>query len=158
MKFIIKIYALLITICQRFLSHVFLLAIRVTWGYQFFLTGKGKLMNIDKTTGFFNDLGIPAPKFHAYLAGSTECFGGLLLLVGLASRVVSIPLAVTMIVAYLTAHKDNVHNLDDFVAQAPFPFLMTALIVLFFGAGIISIDGLLGCTVFKKKKSQSDAQ
>ena len=158
MKILIKIYGLLVTICEKFLSHLFLLAVRVTWGYQFFLTGKGKLTHIDKTTAFFSDLGIPAPKFHAILAGSTECFGGALLVIGLASRVVSIPLTVTMVVAYLTAHKDNVHSLDDFVAQAPFPFLMTALIVLFFGAGIISVDGLLEHTVFKKRKQSSNSQ
>jgi len=46
--------------------------------------------------------------------------------------------------------RDNVHNLDDFVAQAPFPFLLTALVIFAFGPGLLSIDGLLKYTIFAK--------
>src|SRR5204863_8135942 len=73
-----------------------LLVMRLYWGWSFFVTGKGKLLNLDKTAEFFGGLGIPFPKFNAALAGSTECLGGLLLLVGLGSRLVSIPLAFMM--------------------------------------------------------------
>src|SRR5476649_229859 len=79
------------------LQCVLLLVIRGWWGWSFFLTGKGKLMNLEKTAGFFNDLNIPFPKLNAILAGSTECFGGLLLLLGLFSRVASVPLIFTML-------------------------------------------------------------
>ena len=72
-------YNLLITI-GGWLQHVFLLVIRLYWGWQFFTTGMGKLAHIDKITGYFHTLGIPFPEVNAYLAGSTECFGGLLLL------------------------------------------------------------------------------
>ena len=85
------------------------------------------------------------------LAGGTECFGGLLLIAGLGGRLAAIPLTITMTVAYLTAHRDAVHSLDDFVAQPPFPFLLTALVVFAFGPGMISIDGLLKRTVFRKR-------
>src|SRR5580704_14597670 len=68
------------------LQSPLLLALRLYWGWQFFETGKGKLMNHEKVTEFFQSLHIPFPSFNVYLAGSTECFGGLLLLVGLGSR------------------------------------------------------------------------
>jgi hypothetical protein len=42
-----------------YLAPVFLLIMRLHWGWQFFETGKGKLSNIDKIVGFFHDLGIP---------------------------------------------------------------------------------------------------
>ena len=92
-------------------------------------------------------LNIPMPVFNAYLASATECFGGLLLVVGLASRLVAIPVAFTMIVAYLTADYEAVTSIfsdpDKFVAAAPFPYLLTALLVLAFGPGALSIDALI---------------
>jgi putative oxidoreductase len=124
-----------------------LLAMRLYWGWQFFETGKGKLENLDRTAGFFESLSIPAPRANAMLAGSTECFGGLLLLVGLGSRIVPIPLVFTMCVAYMTAHREAVEgildNPDKFVTQPPFLFLLTALVVLAFGPGRFSLDALL---------------
>ena len=53
------------------------------------------------TAGFFANLHIPLPKFNALLTGCTECFGGTLLLLGLAARLASLPLTIVMIVAFL---------------------------------------------------------
>ena len=129
------------------LQSPFLLIIRLYWGWQFFLTGRGKLMNLDRTANFFAGLHIPMPRLNAVLAGSTECFGGLLLLLGLGSRIVTVPLIFTMIIAYVTAESDKLHNLfarpDDFVSAAPFQFMLTAIIVLIFGPGLFSLDALL---------------
>src|SRR5258708_2114334 len=100
MKTLQKLYGTLVWIASN-LQSPFLLAIRLYWGWQFFLTGKGKLLNLDRTAKFFHDLSIPFPKLNAIMAGSTECFGGFLLLLGLGSRLVSITLAGTMTVAYL---------------------------------------------------------
>jgi putative oxidoreductase len=129
------------------LQPVLLLAIRLYWGWQFFQTGRGKLMNIDRTTDFFASLNIPMPHLNAYMAGATECFGGLLLLAGVASRITAVPLIGTMLVAYATAHRESVMNLfsnpDEFVTQAPFLFLFASVIVLIFGPGPLSLDGLV---------------
>src|SRR5262249_49750176 len=83
-----------------------LLSLRLYWGWQFFMTGKGKLINLDQTVDFFTQLNLPFPHLNAILAGSTECFCGLLLLLGLGSRFISIPLIATMVVAYLTADNE----------------------------------------------------
>jgi putative oxidoreductase len=121
-----------------------LLLVRISMGWGFFLTGKGKLLNLDRTTRFFDSLELPLPKFQAILAGSTEMAGGLLLIAGLGTRLISVPLAFTMVVAYLTAHRDEAFaSLSDFTDQAPFPFLMAALVTLAFGAGKFSVDRLL---------------
>lgn len=130
-----------------YLPDPVLLGIRLYWGWQFFQTGKGKLGNLEATTGFFTELGLPFPKLNAIMAGSTECFGGLLLLIGLFSRVISVPLICTMIVAYLTADLDAVKAIwsdsDSFVTAAPFLFLMAAVIVFTFGPGRYSVDDIL---------------
>lgn len=120
-----------------------LLAMRLVWGFGFFEAGRGKLGNLGATAGYFESLGIPAPGANAFAAAATECVGGLLLLAGFGARVVSVPLAVTMLVAYATAHSASLRSLDEFVVQAPFPFLLTALVVLAFGPGAFSVDALV---------------
>ncbi len=135
------------------LQSPFLLAVRLYWGWHFFLTGRGKLMNIDRTAGFFASLNIPMPKLNAMVAGSTECFGGLLLLLGLGSRIITLPLAFTMVIAYVTADHEALANIfndsDKFVTAAPFLFLYAALLILIFGPGKFSLDALL-CKCDKK--------
>jgi len=149
-----KLYQLYVKLISS-LQSPFLLIIRLYWGWQFFLTGRGKLMHLDKTAGFFANLHIPMPKLNAVLAGGTECLGGLLLLLGLASRIATIPLLVVMIVAYLTADYDKLINVfnkpDDFVSAAEFQFMLTVIIVLIFGPGILSLDALIAKIRGKQK-------
>jgi putative oxidoreductase len=79
--------------------------------------------------------------------GSVEMVGGILLILGLASRLISIPLSITMIVAYLTAHKEEVTSIfsepDKFIGASPFLFLMVTLIIVAFGPGLLSLDALI---------------
>jgi putative oxidoreductase len=150
-----KLYALYVSLVSK-LQSPFLLVMRLYWGWQFFLTGKGKLLNLDRTAAFFATLNIPAPKLNAIMAGSTECFGGLLLLLGLGSRIATVPLIFTMLVAYLTADPDKIkgvfNNPDAFVTAAPFLFLLTCVIVLIFGPGIFSLDAAIARICGEKKK------
>src|ERR1700760_3792464 len=126
------------------LTSVFLLLLRLYFFWQLFLTGKGKLLNIGKVSEFFASLGIPLPTLNAYLIGSLECFGSLLLIVGLMSRPLSLLIVSSMVVAYFTADFEAISNMfsdpDKFVKADPFPFLVTAVIVLLFGPGKFSVD------------------
>ena len=132
---------------RSFLQSVLLLLIRLYWGWGFFQTGKGKLMDVEKPTEFFQSLGIPFPHAQAILVGTTECVGGLLLLLGLASRVISIPLTILLVVAYLTADleiaKNIFNNPDKFLAADEFLFLFAVVLVLVFGPGKFSIDWIV---------------
>jgi putative oxidoreductase len=138
-----------------------LLTLRLYWGWAFFETGKGKLMNLGATSEFFASLGIPLPALNAAVAGSVECFGGLLLLIGLASRLTALPLMFTMIVAYLTADLAVVRNIfadpEAFVTAAPFLFLLAATVVFVFGPGAFSIDRLIS-RKFSAPASKGDLQ
>jgi uncharacterized membrane protein YphA (DoxX/SURF4 family) len=73
--------------------------------------GWNKLSHFDDTAAWFGNpdwgLGLPAPELMAALAGGTELVGGALLIIGLATRWISIPLMITMLVAALTVHWDN---------------------------------------------------
>lgn len=137
------------------LKDIFLLAVRLAWGSWFFLSGLGKWYSVDKVVDYFRELGIPYPEFNAYAAMFTEMIGGALLVLGLFSRVAAIPLIVVMVVALATAHHEAISNLlsnpQDILSQAPFTFLMAALIVLIFGPGRISLDYLMGKSCDKCK-------
>jgi putative oxidoreductase len=149
-----KLYRLWVSLISK-LQSPFLLIIRLYWGWQFFLTGKGKLMHLDKVAGFFATLHIPMPKFNAGLAGTTECVGGVLLLLGLGSRIITVPLIFTLIVAYLTADTDALRNIfsnpDAFMAADEYRFLLAAVIILIFGPGIFSLDAIIARLRSQKK-------
>jgi len=154
MKALIEKFYSWLTTLGRSLQSPVLLIIRLYWGWQFFQTGKGKLMDVSKPEQYFASLGIPFPHFQAILVGCTECFGGLLLLAGLASRLISVQLAIVLTVAYLTADIDRVRAIlsdpDKFVTADEFLFLFTVVIVFVFGPGALSLDALIG-KYFKAK-------
>ncbi|MGC2695007.1 MAG: DoxX family protein [Candidatus Angelobacter sp.] len=131
----------------NFLQSPFLLAIRVYWGWQFLQSGIGKFSHIDKVVSFFTDLGIPAPTLNAYFNASLETIGGILLILGLASRLIAVPLVINMIVAYITADREALTSFfsepGKFFGADPFPFLMVSLLVLIFGPGKLSLDTLI---------------
>jgi putative oxidoreductase len=125
-----------------------LLVLRLMFGWELFQTGKGKLENIDRFISFLTHLHIPMPVANAYFVASLECAGGMLLLLGLASRLIATPLTINFIVAYLTADHEAVVNFfkdqDAFTSAAPFLYLLVSLIVLAFGPGFFSIDEVIG--------------
>ncbi|HWU40724.1 MAG TPA: DoxX family protein [Candidatus Acidoferrum sp.] len=142
-----RIYLKLIWAGDR-LQSLFLLAVRLYWGWQFAQTGWGKLADLSKVTSFFAQLGIPAPGFNAVFISLLEFAGGILLAAGVASRLIALLLAGDMVVAFLTADREALFSIfsdpDKLYAAAPYTFLFASLLVLIFGPGGISIDALLG--------------
>ncbi len=126
----------------------FLLLVRFYWGWQFIQTGWGKINNIPKVTEFFTSLGIPIPGLHAQFIAGLEFVGGILLVLGLASRFIALPLTINMLVAYIVADREALFSVisdpDKFTAAAPFTFLVASLIILIFGPGSIALDTWVG--------------
>lgn len=119
------------------------LVARVTLGVLFMSTGWGKVHDLDKVTGFFTELGIPAPHLNAVMVSFVELVGGGLLLVGLASRLAALPLMASMGVAILTAQRDQLHGLPDLFGLVEWTYLALLLWVALSGPGKVSIDRLL---------------
>ena len=130
------------------------LLLRLSVGAMFFLAGRGKLMHLDRTTEFFAGLGIPFPHLNAIMAASTECFGGLLIVMGLLTRLASIPLAFVMVVAIATAKMGEVHNLGDFVGLSELAYLLIFVWLAISGPGVVSLDFLL-CKILGKSDRPS---
>jgi putative oxidoreductase len=137
------------------LQSPFLLAVRLYWGWQFAQTGWGKLHSLAKITDYFTSLNIPFPAANAHFIAGLEFFGGLLLIVGLGTRLVGLLLAANMMVAYWKGDHDAlVSILSDpgkFYVADPYTFLFASLLVLIFGAGWLSLDAL----ILKRLKEQA---
>lgn len=87
------------------------LAIRLYLVPIFWMAGTTKWAGFDSTVAWFGNpdwgLGLPFPEVLAFLATWVEIIGAVVLLVGLATRWVSIPLMATMVVAAGTVHWDQ---------------------------------------------------
>ena len=129
------------------LQSPFLLFVRLYWGWQLAESGWGKLHNLGKVTEFFGSLNLPMPAQMAVAISCLEFFGGILLAIGLFSRLLSLVLTINMIMAYVTADREALFSFfsdpDKFSAAAPYVFLIASLIILIFGPGKFCADYLL---------------
>jgi putative oxidoreductase len=119
---------------------------RLVVGVTFFYTGRGKLGNLDRTIGFFTDLGIPFPMANALFVSSLELVGGLCLMFGLGTRVFAALLSSTMVVALFTADKETF--IGKFPAEltdvGPVVLLLFLAWLVLYGAGAVSTDWAVG--------------
>ncbi|MCT8862299.1 HvfX family Cu-binding RiPP maturation protein [Shewanella xiamenensis] len=87
------------------------LALRLYLAPVLMQAGYNKLAHFEDTVTWFANpdwgLGLPMPTLMAALAAGTEFFGAILLLLGFATRLISIPLMITMLVAAFTVHWPN---------------------------------------------------
>jgi putative oxidoreductase len=116
---------------------------RIAIGLIFIQSGWGKLHHLDKVVQFFTSLGIPMPQLQAPFVAGVELVGGTLVLIGLFTRVASVPLIGTMVVAILTAKQSEIHELGDLLFMPEFLFIVLLLWLIVKGAGALSVDKLL---------------
>jgi putative oxidoreductase len=129
------------------LQSPFLLAVRLYWGWQLVQSGWGKLHHLNKITDYFTSLNIPAPALNAHFVSGLEFVGGILLILGLGSRLIGLLLTVNMLVAYWTADREALLSVfsdpGKFYNADPYTFLFASAMILVFGAGLFSFDTLL---------------
>jgi putative oxidoreductase len=146
MKKLLELYERF-AVLVSYLQSPFLLVVRLYWGWQLMQSGWGKLHHLDKVTDFFTSLNLPAPGVTAHFVSGLEFVGGLLLILGLGSRLIGLILSVNMLVAYWTADRDALFAVfsdpGKFYNADPYTFLFASAMVLVFGAGLFSVDALL---------------
>lgn len=138
------------------LQFLLLLFVRVYWGWQFFQTGSGKLSHLPKVTHYFSTLGMPFPPVTAVFIAWLELIGGILLMIGLISRLISLALFIDMMVAYIVADRAALLSFASdpgkFYAGAEYTFLFATAMVFVFGPGLFAIDTLISKMRAKPKK------
>ncbi len=122
---------------------------RLVIGQAYYQTGGGKIENFANTASFFGELGIPFPEANAFFVSRLEFWGGLLLVVGLATRLVAAGLASTMVVALATADRESFLGALRGTSEggltdvAAFVYLLFLLWLVLFGPGPASLDALV---------------
>ena len=144
------------------LSFLAPLVTRLVVGQAFFLTGRGKWQHFDNTVTFFTELGIPFPEANAAFVASLELVGGICLVLGLLTRLMSAGLLGTMAVALATADKERFLESLNPASEigpldvSPFVFLLFFLWLVLFGPGPLSLDALLKRWLGLGKKTSAD--
>ena len=152
-----KLYGLLVRVASS-LQPALLLVIRVyfgLWPAGIALNGWGKLHNLPHVTQFFASLGLPAPGPTAVFVSTFEFVAGILLAIGLLSRVAALGLMIDMMTAYITSDRDSLSSFfsdpSKFYNADPFIYLAFGLLIFVFGPGKLALDYLI------KKKYEPSA-
>ena len=117
---------------------------RVLLAVIFVLSGFNKLADIAGTAGYFGSMGLPVPTVTAVVVGLIELLGGLAIVVGFQTRIVSWVLAVFTIATALVAHtgwadqNQMIHFLKNVAITGGFLVLASS------GPGAYSIDARRG--------------
>ncbi len=133
-----------------------IILIRLIVGLVFLSEGIQKFLFPEiRGAGRFLKIGLPSPEFLGSFVGSVEIICGLLILIGLFTRLASIPLIVIMIVAFATTKSEIFIN-DGFWAvlhasRTDWSMLLGCIFLLIFGGGNWSIDQQM----FKQNKYEN---
>ena len=123
-----------------------LLLARVLVGVVLVAHGWDKLagQGVSATAGFFGSLGVPAPEVAAVAVAVLELGGGVLLVLGVATTVVTALVLVDMAVAYWLVHRGHGVFVDGGGWELVGVVAAVSLALLGAGAGRASLDHLLG--------------
>ncbi|MGZ3773282.1 MAG: DoxX family protein [Pseudobdellovibrionaceae bacterium] len=122
---------------------------RLTIGLVFIQSGWGKIHNLAKVTAYFESLHIPLSSIQAPFVAGVELVAGSLILVGLFTRFASIPLIGTMIVALLTAKREELTEFSSVFSTIEFLYIVILVWLLANGASFLSLDKMR-CKCSKK--------
>lgn len=117
---------------------------RLSVGVLFFESGRGKLFyKLNELIEYFGQLGVPFPHLQAPMVAAIEFVGGICLILGLATRLVSAPLAVIMVVAILTAQLEKAKTVGDFLYLPEVLLVVIFAWLIFSGPGKFALDNYI---------------
>jgi putative oxidoreductase len=153
MSTLLNLYARAVRVLNA-LEGPLLLAIRLYWGWQFATDGWGKVHHLARVGAYFAELNLPMPQTTAAFVSVLELVGGVLLAIGLGTRVVSLLLFINMTVAFWTAEKDAflgvLSNPDKFQGADAYNYWFAVLLILILGSGWIAADTLVARLIKRK--------
>lgn len=120
------------------------LVARLVVGEVFLVSGWGKLQHLPQIVENFAGWGIPFPAFTTPFVSTVEFAGGLLLVLGLFTRLAAVPLAIVMVVAIATVLWPDVDSLDTLLGLSETAYLAIFVWLAAAGPGAVSLDHVLG--------------
>lgn len=133
---------MMFTLVTEYFQSIVLLLVRLMLAYGFYEPAMSKWNNIDSVAGWFESMGMPFPTVNAYLAATTEILGVGLLVLGLFTRLISLPLIIIMIVAIFTVHLDNGFSAATNGFEIPLYYMLFLMVFVTHGAGKFSLDNI----------------
>jgi putative oxidoreductase len=117
-----------------------LTVLRVAVGIVFAVHGYQKLFTFGfhGVTGMFGHMGIPLPGFFAVVVTVVEFVGGILLILGVATRIAAAFIASDMMVAILVVHLKN-GFFNPHGVEFPLTLLAAAICLMLAGGGALSL-------------------
>jgi putative oxidoreductase len=119
------------------------LIMRIVVGYTFMLSGWGKLNALPQVIENFTEWGIPLPKILTPFVSGVEFFGGIMLILGLFTRIPAAMLAVVMVVAIKSAKWGDVDSVETLLGFEEATYFAAFMWLAIAGPGAASIDRLL---------------
>jgi len=125
--------------------NIGLTILRLVVGAIFIAHGGQKLFvfGFDGVAGAFGQMGVPMAGIVGPFVALVEFFGGLALITGLLTRLASLGLASTMVVAILLVHAAN-GFFNPGGIEFPLSLLGSTLLLALTGAGAWSLDAVIG--------------
>ena len=124
-----------------------MLIIRLFIAWEFWEAGKNKLDGRNWFDSVVDDFPFPfnviPTDISWFIATWTEILGAVAIAVGLATRFWAFALIILDIVAWYTVHADNGYNVCSNGFKLPLIYLLLLLVLLFSGAGKLSIDHII---------------
>ena len=122
-----------------------LLVLRIALGVVFIAHGSQKLFEftIPGTVQSFGSMGAPLPEVTAPLVAVLEFGGGMLLILGLFTRLVAILLTITMAVAIALAHSTSGFWVESGGFEYAGVLAAGALALALTGSGVLSLDRVM---------------
>ena len=119
------------------------LLLRLVFGYFWLETGWAKLNNLAFFTERFVEWGIPLPQLSATASGAVDLIGGALLILGLGTRLIAIPMIVNMLVALAVVVLPTISTFNEFVELDEVLYVCVLFWLLMAGPGKASLDRLV---------------
>lgn len=116
------------------------LAARIVVGWVFLWTGWQKLHFLPRMIENFREWGIPAPEILTPFASGMELVGGVMLLLGLLTRIVSVPMMIIMLVAIAAAKWADVDSLQTLLGLEEVSYFVMFAWLGIAGPGPVSLD------------------
>ena len=131
------------------------LAVRIVVGWVFLWSGWGKLQILPRMIENFRSWSIPAPEVLAPFVSGMEFVGGLMLLVGLLTRFMAVPMMAIMVVAIASAKWADVDSLETLLGFEEVSYFVMFAWLAIAGPGPVSLDHFV-LRAFRKDRSPSD--